>query len=118
MEPGLQNSFPDRNAIARGLHFLGEKFGAALRIDSKDTGDIPDAPAETITAQQVRAAGLHPPDLFHVKGGHVFDFGQRWRPAIQSLRLQTIEGLIVTEEFGKLAVNQNIPAGSVHTKEG
>src|SRR6202789_1047955 len=40
MEPGLQNSFPDRNAIAQGLHFLGEKFGAALGIDSKEIGHM------------------------------------------------------------------------------
>src|ERR1700677_1362315 len=164
MEPGLQNYFTDGNAIAQGLHFLGEKFGATLGIDSKEIGHmkkesleghvpvvpdincgnfrpvgrieqreqrhflplrakllrdlIRDVPPETITPAQVRAAGLPPPDLFHVKGGHVFDFGQRCRAAIQSLRLQTIEGLIVTEEFGKLAVNQNIPAGPLNKKEG
>src|ERR1700691_6323412 len=40
MEPVLKNSFPDGNAIAQGLHFLGEKFGATLGIDSKEIGHV------------------------------------------------------------------------------
>ena len=48
---------------------------------------IGDGAAEAVTAEEVRPVGLHAADLFYVKSGHLFNFGQRRRVSVQILGL-------------------------------